>query len=158
MKLNNIRNSLKLNVFCVVSQEKMSRPFSLLRTMFSGVTYINTLENYFSPSWRMICSNSWPTWQGATTPVSIRIKSKALCAVAQLHWVTHPYITYFLCQWTLLYFLFLWEFIKDSVYIPPLLTMEELRNGIGSYGSCISRRVCSRIERIWILLWFIPCI
>lgn len=146
------RDSPKFNVFCAVSREKVYGPFFFVENTVTGITYLDMLENYLFPQLETD-SNDFIYQQDGAPPhwhlevrefLNQRIPGRWIGRTGQNDAALHywpprsPDLT--VCDF------FLWGFIKDSVYVPPLpTTMNELRHRITAAVEAVTQDMLAAV-------------
>ena len=107
----------KCNVFCAISAERLYRPFFFNKRTIAGIVYLDTTQQWQKPKLHFSTRRlSWPFPQWSLFLLKmcyqedgqdVHLKMTLLDAVAPKITRSRDF--------------FLWGYIKDSVFIPPML-------------------------------------
>jgi len=150
--LQHQRDSPKLNVFCAVSKTKVYGPFFFAEKTVTGVAYLDMLEQWLFPQLEDDMEDFVLQQDGAPPHWHCDVRSFlnerlpggwiGRCAeddLALLRWPPRsPDLT--VCDF------FLWGYVKDRVYIPPLAqTLPELRERIRVAVTTVSQDMLNNV-------------
>jgi hypothetical protein len=148
------RDSPKVNVFCAVSRRRVFGPFFFADKSVTGQVYLKMLQNWLMPQLaekEFIFQQDGvpPHWHmGVREYLSRNLPGRLIGRASASDnifctWPTRsPDLT--VCDF------FLWDFVKDNVYCPPLPKMlPELRRLISNAIENVTEDVLERIWREW---------
>lgn len=146
------RDSPKVNVFCAISRNKVYGPFFFAENTVTGITYLDMLENYLFPQLETDSNDFIYQQDGAPPHWNLHVREFLNGRLPQRwigrtgpndsalsHWPQRsPDLT--VCDF------FLWGFVKDNVYIPPLpTTLVELKNRIRAAIESITQDMLAKV-------------
>lgn len=149
--LEHVRDSPKVNVFCAMSKFKVYGPFFFMERNVNGVIYLDMLENFLIPQLDEDEQHAVPFYyqQDGAPPHFLtevrdfldgRFPGRWIGRAGPIAWPPRS------PDLTPLDF-FLWGFIKDKVYIPPLpKSLQDLRNRI---SAAVDEVTPDLLERVW---------
>lgn len=151
------RDSPKVNVFCAVSKRRVFGPFFFVENTINGNIYLDVLQNWLMPQLTAEMEQGFIFQQDGAPPhwhMDVRGYLNQFLPGRWIGRATNADNTF--CTWpprspdlTVCDF-FLWGYIKDSVYIPPLpVTLAELRRRITAASENITQDMLERVWREW---------
>lgn len=147
------RDSPKVNVFCAISSRKLYGPFFFTEKTVTGCTYLDMIEQWLFPQLQEDSNNFLFQQDGAPPHYHTDVRAFLNDKLPQrwlgragnddncyAHWPPRsPDLTP--CDF------FLWGYIKDNVYVPPLpQTLEELKHRIEEVAATVS---ADMLKRVW---------
>lgn len=151
------RNSPKVNVFCAVTERSVYGPFFFEWPSVTGDTYLDMLQNWLLPRLQANERDDYIFQQDGAPPhwslkvrdfLNTNLPDRWIGRAGQEDKVFHkwpprsPDLT--VCDF------FLWGYVKDKVYIPPLpQTMNELLERINEAIQTITRGM---LQNVWMEL------
>lgn len=157
------RDSLKVNVFCVVSRRCVFGPFFCMEDSVTGMVYLDMLENWLMPQLTDEEKQEFIYQQdGAPSHWHLSIQ-EYLNRCLPSRWTGRVAATDIFCTWPLWSLdptacdFFLWSFIRDIVYTLPLpKTLPVLQRCINT-AICHTRHVQEDLARMPVLPEHLPC-
>ena len=146
------RDSPKINVFCAISRKKVYGPFFFEENTVTGNTYLNMLQTWLFPQLQVDSDEFVFQQDGAPPHWKLEVR-RYLNGELPQRWIgrkgnddlaIHPWpprspdLT--VCDF------FLWGYIKDKVYVPPLPTnLEELKIRIKDAVNAVTPDLISNV-------------
>ena len=150
-------DSPKVNVFCAVSRRRVFGPFFFAEDSVTGKVCLDMLENWLMPQLTDEEVQVYIYQQDGAPPHWHKEVRGYLNEHLPGRWVGRAAATdNTFCTWpprspdlTVCDF-FLWGFVKDSVYVPPLpKTLPELRKRINTAIRNVTQDMLERVWREW---------
>ena len=134
VSLEHVRDSPKVNVFCALSKERVYGPFFFMETTITGIVYLDMLQEFLIPQLDEDDQEGRIHFQQDGAPphylgevreyLNTRFPGRWIGRAAPIAWPPRS------PDLTPLDF-FLWGFVKDRVFVPPLpANVVELRTRI----------------------------
>jgi len=151
------RDSPKVNVFCVISRRRVFGPFFFAEDTVTERVYLDMLENWLMPQLADEEVQEYIYQQDGAPPHWNKEVRAYLNEHLPCRWIGRATATdNTFCTWpprspdlTGCDF-FLWGFVKDNVYVPPLpKTLPELRECINTAIGNVTQDMFGRIWREW---------
>jgi len=151
------RDSPKVNVFCAISRRRVFGPFFFAEDTVTGRVYLDMLENWLMPQLADEEVQGYIYQQDGASPHWHKEVRAYLNEHLPGRWVGRATATdNTFCTWppqspdlTVCDF-FLWGFIKDNVYDPPLpKTLPEMRERINTTIENITQDMLWRVWQEW---------
>ena len=150
LHLQHVRDSPKVNVFCALSKTKVYGPFFFQEKTINGFVYLDMLENFLIPQIDEDDQEGEIQFQQDGAPphylknvrdfLDLRFPGRWIGRGGPTSWPPRS------PDLTPLDF-FLWGFLKDQVYVPPLpANLAELRNRITAAVELVT---LDMLQRVW---------
>ena len=150
VSLEHVRDSPKVNVFCALSRERVYGPFFFMETTITGIVYLDTLQEFLIPQLDENDQEGRIHFQQDGAPphylgevreyLNTRFPGRWIGRAAPIAWPPRS------PDLTPLDF-FLWGFVKDRVFVPPLpANVVELRTRI---TAAVAKVTPEMLRNVW---------
>ena len=150
------RDSPKVNVFCAISGRRVFGPFFFAEDIVTGKVYQDILENWLMPQLPSEEVQGSIYQQDIAPPHWHKEVQEYLNEYLPGRLVGRAAATDYTCTWpprslelTVCDF-FLWGFVKDNVYVPPLpKTLSGLRESINTATGNVTQDTLERFDFVF---------